>query len=101
METLFSFLNNETVNLTLAGYFARAAGAVFARDNDCTLRYLTENKKYLGLVKHIYSQSIADFLGKVLAAEKSTEEWLDGRLDCLRGVLGQLEADYAASTNAE
>lgn len=38
LEALLEFLSSEVVNLTLAGYFAKAMETLFARDNSKVLQ---------------------------------------------------------------
>lgn len=70
MDFLFSVLSGESLNLTLAGYFSKAFGALMSRCSLKLLEYLfSQHRAINSLIRHIRSRSIADALLRVLTVD--------------------------------
>ena len=75
MERIFNFLEDTTVNLTLAGYFSKIVVPIFHRNPARTLQYLDKSGLFQKLVRHIYSKSIADIVLQVITFDPQQPEF--------------------------
>lgn len=70
LELIFSFVDREAVNLTLAGYFSKAVQALLKRNSYELISFLYDGHQYgKKLLCHLYSKSICDLIEKLLSCE--------------------------------
>ena len=63
MEFLFSFLEKEKLNETLAGYFAKVVNILLTKKLKDVMDFLFTNVNIFSLMlKHVYSTSISEIL---------------------------------------
>ena len=75
MDKVFQFLEDSTINLTLAGYFSKIVVPLFHRNPAKTLQYLDKNELLQKLVRHIYSKSISDIVLQVITFDPQQPEF--------------------------
>ncbi|CAG9325934.1 unnamed protein product [Blepharisma stoltei] len=103
LDLLFNFLNKEEdLNFLLAGYFAKAFDSLISRDCDALLQYVFTNSFHTKMLKHLYSQSIADVIFKTVAAYNCEEDYLSERLGILEELINSLSnTNPAVAMNVE
>lgn len=63
---LFSFLDENFVNSTLAGYFSRVVHSLICRNPEKLIIYLSQSGTMARLIHHSYSKSISDIVLKII-----------------------------------
>jgi len=102
LKKLFGFLDSEDINLLLSGYFVKALDSLLQRNPSKLLDFIFTEKYHKKLTKHLYSQSIADFLSKCLLSMPS-EAHLSSRLDVLVELVTKINCTFnpAVSYNSQ
>ena len=96
--SLFSEPTNESVNLTLAGYVVKTVQTLLQKNKEWMAKYILskeENDHSGNLVRHMYSTSVAELIGKLIALDEQAYEPLliNERVVLLDAVLAKLSGD--------
>ena len=73
---MFSFFRTEDgVNLTLASYTSKTTISLLSKHKQFLSSFLLEEKQFgLEMVKHIYSKTVAELVGMLIAIDEVTIE---------------------------
>lgn len=97
IRELFSYLDEE-LNYVLAGYFSRVITSLFNKKMTSLTNYFFQEKRYLKLLKHIASRSIAELVSKILTLD--TCSFLEEREELLSELLKLLSQPWGDDINS-
>ncbi|CAG9326809.1 unnamed protein product [Blepharisma stoltei] len=92
LQQLFSFLHNDYIHPTLAGYFGKVALTLANRHIREIMKFVTENNFIGELLKHLEYKSVADVIFKLLLVDIPGEPvYLPQRIEIVKGLLKGLK----------
>ena len=93
MHKLLSFLDDNRLNSTIAGYFSKVVIPLINRNPEKAMTYFNENKVLAKFVQHIYFKSIVDIVLRILAYDNSMLEFFPNeRKEFLQMIINSLSS---------